>query len=101
MNWTRLLALGWAAKRGVDVYHNTADNQAAVRTTAETFGALWLICLGASCVLLFGFLSVFWLGFLVGVAIGAFLTWLGIWTLRRTLHRANVLHLPQAPPPIP
>jgi hypothetical protein len=100
-NWTRIAAGAYAAKRGVDVYHDTGDLNAGIRTGTDLLGALWLICLGVSIILLCGFLSLFTVGFLLGVLVGAILLVLGVHLLRRTLRRANVASLPQAPPPIP
>lgn len=101
INWTRIAAGAYAAKRGADVYHNTGSPRAGIRTGTDILGALWLISLGIGLVLLCGFLSLFAVGFLLGVLFGAIVLVLGIYTLRRTLHRANVGSLPQAPPPIP
>lgn len=101
INWSRIIVGAYAAKKGLDVYHETGSPRAGIRTGTDIMGALWLICLGGSLILLCGFLALFAVGFLLGVLFGALLLGLGIYTLCRTQKRANVTSLPQAPPPIP
>jgi len=84
------------------VLASTGDSRLANRAALHTFGLLWLAGWGIVGSLMFGFLCIFWVGFLVPLALC--LLCIPIWLYALGRDRAWEASFSQAaivPPPIP